>query len=38
MNKLKLTKITATGVTVIAIGVVKKISERIKKYGEIKIS
>lgn len=39
MSKLKLAEITIAGVGVIAIGVVlKKISERIKKYGEIKIS
>ena len=39
MNKLKLARITAAGFTVIAAGVVlKKISERIKRYGEIKIS
>lgn len=39
MNKSRLAKITVAGFAVIAAGaVLKKLSERIKKYGEVKIS
>lgn len=39
MNKSKLVKITAAGFAAIAVGVVlKKFLERIKRYGEVKIS
>ena len=39
MNKSRLAKIIAVGVAVIAVGtVLKKISERTKRYGKVKIS
>lgn len=39
MNKSILAKITVAGFAAIAVGaVLKKLSERIKRYGEVKIS